>query len=93
MYINDTNSKGANYGCLQLYVRYYIPMSVIVALLFDNCLGTARFSSVKYKASRTRVYALALYKNAFPIYRFPSRSLHPWVALAGHPSLRSEKLK
>ena len=49
------------------FVEYYIPMDVIVALMFDNCLGTARFSSVKYKAS----------SNAFPIYRFPSLSLHP----------------
>ena len=49
------------------FVGYYISMDVIVALMFDNCLGTARFSSVKYKAS----------SNAFPIYRFPSLSLHP----------------
>jgi len=61
-------------------VGYYISMDVIVALMFDNCLGTARFLRVKHKASRTRVYALVLYKNAFPIYRFPSRSLHPWAS-------------
>ena len=48
-------------------VGYYISMGVIVALLFDNCLGTARFSSVKNKAS----------SNAFPKYRLSSRNLHP----------------
>lgn len=41
-------------------------MDVIVALMFDNSFGTARFLQVKLKASRTRVYALVLYKNAFP---------------------------
>jgi hypothetical protein len=49
------------------YVGYYIPMDVIVALMFDKRLGTARFQNVKHKAS----------SNAFPIYRFPSRNLHP----------------
>ena len=64
----------------KLNVGYYIPMSVIVALVLDNQFETARFLCVKHKASRTRVYALVLYKNAFPIYRFPSRSLHPWAS-------------
>ena len=36
----------------------------------DYCFGTARFPSVRFKAS----------SNAFPIYRFPSRSLHPWAS-------------
>ena len=49
------------------HVGYYISMDVIVALMFDNSFGTARFLQVKHKAS----------SNAFPIYRFPSRSLHP----------------
>ena len=57
------------------YVGYYIPMGVIVALMFDNCLGTARFLRVKLKAS----------SNAFPIYRFPSRSLHPWASALLRP--------
>ncbi len=36
-----------------LHVGYYIPMSVIVALILDNCLfGTARFLCVKHKASQ-----------------------------------------
>ena len=51
---------------------YYIPMSVFVALVLDIQFETARFQCVKYKALRTRVYALVLYKNAFPIYRSPS---------------------
>jgi len=51
-------------------VGYYISMGVIVALMFDNSFGTARFLQVKLKAS----------SNAFPIYRFPSRSLHPWAS-------------
>ena len=55
-------------------------MDVIVALMFDELLRTARFLEVKHKTSRTRVYTLVLDKNAFPIYRFPSRSLHPWVS-------------
>ena len=54
------------------HVGYYISVDVIVALMFDNSFGTARFLQVKHKASRTRVYALVLYKNAFPIYRFSS---------------------
>ena len=69
----------------KLNVGYYIPMSVIVALVLDNQFETARFLCVKHKASRTRVYALVLYKNAFPIYRFPSRSLHPWASALLHP--------
>ena len=52
------------------HVGYYISMDVIVALMFDNSFGTARFLQVKHKAS----------SNAFPIYRFPSRSLHPWAS-------------
>ena len=67
------------------YVGYYISMDVIVALMFDNSLGTARFLQVKLKASRTRVYALVLYKNAFPIYRFPYHSLHPWASALLRP--------
>ena len=51
---------------------YYIPMSVFVALVLDIQFETARFQCVKHKALRTRVYALVLYKNAFPIYRSPS---------------------
>ena len=51
-------------------VGYYIPMDVIVALMFDNSFGTARFLQVKLKAS----------SNAFPIYRSSSRSLHPWAS-------------
>ena len=51
-------------------VGYNISMDVIVALVFDERLGTARFLKVKHKAS----------SNAFPIYRFPSRSLHPWAS-------------
>ena len=43
-------------------VGYYIPMSVIVALVLDYQFGTARFLCVKHKAS----------SNAFPIYRSPS---------------------
>ena len=31
--------------------EYYIPMDVIVALMFDKRLGTARFQNVKHKAS------------------------------------------
>ena len=62
------------------HVGYYISMGVIVALVLDNQFETARFQHVKHKASRTRVYALVLYKNAFPIYRFPSLSLHPWAS-------------
>ncbi len=68
------------------FVGYYISMDVIVALMFDNSFGTARFLQVKLKASRTRVYALVLYKNAFPIYRFPSRSLHPWASALLRPN-------
>ena len=41
------------------YVGYYIPMSVIVALKFDERFGTARFLKVKHKAS----------SNAFLIYK------------------------
>ena len=52
------------------HVGYYISMDVIVALMFDNSFGTARFLQVKHKAS----------SNAFPIYRFPSRSLHLWTS-------------
>jgi len=52
------------------HVGYYISMDVIVALMFDNSFGTARFLQVKHKAS----------SNAFPIYRFPSRSLYPWAS-------------
>ena len=80
MYINDDDCIEANNGCQHSFVGYYISMDVIVALMFDNSFGTARFLQVKHKASRTRVYALVLYKNAFPIYRFPSRSLHPWAS-------------
>ena len=58
-------------------VGYYIPMSVIVALVLDYQFGTARFLCVKHKALRTRAYALVLYKNAFPIYRSPSSSAPP----------------
>ena len=49
------------------YVGYYIPMDVIVALMFDKRLGTARFLRVKPKAS----------SNAFPIYRSSSLCFHP----------------
>jgi hypothetical protein len=52
------------------HVGYYISMDVIVALMFDNSFGTAKFLQVKHKAS----------SNAFPIYRFPSRSLHTWAS-------------
>ena len=52
------------------HVGYYISMDVIVALMFDNSFGTARFLPVKHKAS----------SNAFPIYRFPFRSLQPWAS-------------
>ena len=48
------------------YVGYYISMDVIVALMFDKRLGTARFLRVKPKAS----------SNAFPIYRSSSLSFH-----------------
>ena len=49
------------------YVGYYTPMDVIVALMFDKRLGTARFLRVKPKAS----------SNAFPIYRSPPSSTPP----------------
>jgi len=50
MYINDHDSNSPK--GLKLYrYEYYIPMSVIVALMFDNCFGTARFLCVKHKAS------------------------------------------
>ena len=49
----------------KLNVGYYIPMSVIVALVLDYQFGTARFLCVKHKAS----------SNAFPLYR--SSSLFP----------------
>jgi len=52
------------------HVGYYISMDVIVALMFDKRLGTARFLRVKPKAS----------SNAFPIYRFPSLT-HPLIGL------------
>ena len=52
------------------FVGYYISMDVIVALIMTTVFGTARFPSVRVKAS----------SNAFPIYRFPSRSLHPWAS-------------
>ena len=59
------------------YVGYYIPMSVIVALKFDERFGTARFLKVKHKAS----------SNAFPIYRPSSRRLNLWAFPTGFPSL------
>ena len=63
-------------------VGYNISMDVIVALVFDERLGTARFLKVKHKAS----------SNAFPIYRFPSRSLHPWaLALPASRRLQASK--
>ena len=52
------------------FVGYYISMDVIVALIMTTVFGTARFPSVRVKAS----------SNAFPIYRFPSRGLHPWAS-------------
>lgn len=58
-------------------IGYYIPMSVFVALVLDIQFETARFQCVKHKALRTRVYALVLYKNAFPIYRSPSSTDPP----------------
>jgi len=70
MYINDYACIEANNGCQHSFVGYYISMDVIVALMFDNSFGTARFPSVRLKAS----------SNAFPIYRFSSRSLHPWAS-------------
>ena len=57
-------------------VGYYIPMSVIVALVLDNQFETARFQHVKHKAS----------SNAFSIYRSPPLQSHT------HAGLRYENI-
>ena len=44
-------------------------MGVIVALMLTNCYGTARFPSVKHKAS----------SNAFSIHKVPHPQPHPKV--------------
>ena len=36
MYINGCDYIRANDGCLQVTFGYYIPMDVIVALIFDR---------------------------------------------------------
>ena len=51
-------------------------MDVIVAKFLTVSCGTARFQSVKYKAS----------SNAFPIYRFPPLQSHT------HAGLRYENI-
>lgn len=66
--INDVRCKDANNSCLQI-VCQILHIHGRVALIFDKRFGTARFPMFKYKAS----------SNAFPIYRFLSHSLHPWV--------------
>jgi len=58
------------------HVGYYISLDVIVALMFDNSFGTARFLQVKHKAS----------SNAFSIYRSPSFQSHT------HAGLRYENI-
>ena len=45
------------------YVGYYIPMSVIVALILDGQYGTARFQGVKHKASSTLFLYIGLHPH------------------------------
>ena len=49
------------------FVGYYISMDVIVALMFDKRLGNCQIPERQAQSV----------KNAFPIYRFLSRSFHP----------------
>ena len=44
-------------------VGYYISMGVIVALMFDKRLGTARFQNVKHKASSNAFYIYVFHRN------------------------------
>ena len=49
------------------YVGYYIPMDVIVALMFDKRLGTARFQNVKHKASSNAFPYIGPHHSAFTL--------------------------
>ena len=75
MYINDYDCIEANDGCQQTTCRILHTHGRHCCFDFDNCFGTARFLRVKLKAS----------SNVFPIYRFPSRSLHPWASALLRP--------
>ena len=65
----------------KLFLDITYPWASLLLWFLTDSFETARFRAVKHKASRTCVfYALVLYKNAFPIYRFSSHNLYPWAS-------------